>query len=61
MISELTDEKISIKVIDFGSAAYYDPNDLRYEVVGTPINYSPEIIQGLFHTPSMDYWNIGKY
>ena len=44
LISKLSENKIEVKIIDFGSAVYYNPLDMRTEVVGTPINYPPEII-----------------
>lgn len=52
------DNKINIKVIDFGTAMFYSPDVELEETLGTPYYVAPEVLMGNY-TEKCDVWSIG--
>eukprot|EP00826_Nyctotherus_ovalis_P054385 TRINITY_DN7116_c0_g3_i2.p1 TRINITY_DN7116_c0_g3~~TRINITY_DN7116_c0_g3_i2.p1 ORF type:complete len:361 (+),score=81.23 TRINITY_DN7116_c0_g3_i2:94-1176(+) len=58
--SSRTSDEPSIKVCDFGFARILDcAAALELSTVGTPLNMSPEMIQGAQYDVSSDIWSLG--
>lgn len=55
---EDSDDFINIKIIDFGTATYYDGGELLKELTGSSYYISPEVIQGGYNE-KCDEWSIG--
>ncbi|XP_061492658.1 PAS domain-containing serine/threonine-protein kinase isoform X2 [Rhineura floridana] len=53
-------EEFTIKLIDFGSAAYLEPNKLFYTFCGTIEYCSPEVLSGNpYLGPELEMWSLG--
>ncbi|KYO24820.1 PAS domain-containing serine/threonine-protein kinase [Alligator mississippiensis] len=53
-------EDFSIKLIDFGSAAYLEPGKLFYTFCGTIEYCSPEVLSGNpYEGPELEMWSLG--
>ncbi|NWH56215.1 PASK kinase, partial [Geococcyx californianus] len=53
-------EDFSIKLVDFGSAAYLEPGKLFYTFCGTIEYCSPEVLSGKpYHGPELEMWSLG--
>ncbi|XP_042316106.1 PAS domain-containing serine/threonine-protein kinase isoform X3 [Sceloporus undulatus] len=53
-------EDFTIKLIDFGSAAYLEPGKLFYTFCGTIEYCSPEVLSGnLYPGPELEMWSLG--
>ncbi|XP_009948578.1 PREDICTED: PAS domain-containing serine/threonine-protein kinase, partial [Leptosomus discolor] len=54
------DEDFTIKLVDFGSAAYLEPSKLFYTFCGTIEYCSPEVLSGKpYHGPELEMWSLG--
>ena len=49
-----------IKIIDFGLARSYDPDQTLRIMFGTPEFVAPEIVNYEAVTPASDMWSVGK-
>eukprot|EP00826_Nyctotherus_ovalis_P030292 TRINITY_DN2412_c0_g2_i5.p4 TRINITY_DN2412_c0_g2~~TRINITY_DN2412_c0_g2_i5.p4 ORF type:complete len:164 (+),score=64.84 TRINITY_DN2412_c0_g2_i5:645-1136(+) len=59
LIDSITeDNKINIKVIDFGTAMFFSSEDELEETLGTPYYVAPEVLMGSY-TEKCDEWSIG--
>ena len=59
LIDSITeDNKINIKVIDFGTAMFYSPDVKLVETLGTPYYVAPEVLKGIY-SEKCDVWSIG--
>ena len=47
-----------IKMIDFGSSLFFDPNSKLKEKLGTPYYIAPEVIDSNYDS-KCDIWSIG--
>ena len=52
------DGKLSIKIIDFGTALFFSTEHKLKETLGTPYYIAPEVIQGTYNE-KCDIWSIG--
>ncbi|NWS57329.1 PASK kinase, partial [Chunga burmeisteri] len=53
-------EDFTIKLVDFGSAAYLEPAKLFYTFCGTIEYCSPEVLSGKpYHGPELEMWSLG--
>uniref|UniRef100_A0A8C9EN54 PAS domain-containing serine/threonine-protein kinase n=1 Tax=Pavo cristatus TaxID=9049 RepID=A0A8C9EN54_PAVCR len=53
-------EDFTIKLVDFGSAAYLQPGKLFYTFCGTIEYCSPEVLSGKpYHGPELEMWSLG--
>uniref|UniRef100_A0A663LSX2 PAS domain-containing serine/threonine-protein kinase n=1 Tax=Athene cunicularia TaxID=194338 RepID=A0A663LSX2_ATHCN len=53
-------EDFTIKLVDFGSAAYLEPGKLFYTFCGTIEYCSPEVLCGKpYHGPELEMWSLG--
>ncbi|KFQ61691.1 PAS domain-containing serine/threonine-protein kinase, partial [Pelecanus crispus] len=53
-------EDFTIKLVDFGSAAYLEPSKLFYTFCGTIEYCSPEVLSGKpYHGPELEMWSLG--
>ncbi|XP_066050139.1 PAS domain-containing serine/threonine-protein kinase isoform X3 [Chamaea fasciata] len=53
-------EDFTIKLVDFGSAAYLEPGKLFYTFCGTIEYCSPEVLSGKpYHGPELEMWSLG--
>ncbi|NWR83816.1 PASK kinase, partial [Furnarius figulus] len=53
-------EDFTIKLVDFGSAAYLEPGKLFYTFCGTIEYCSPEVLAGKpYHGPELEMWSLG--
>ncbi|CAM9305597.1 unnamed protein product, partial [Bubo scandiacus] len=53
-------EDFTIKLVDFGSAAYLEPGKLFYTFCGTIEYCSPEVLYGKpYHGPELEMWSLG--
>ncbi|KAM6065274.1 PAS domain-containing serine/threonine-protein kinase isoform 2-T2 [Theristicus caerulescens] len=53
-------EDFTIKLVDFGSAAYLEPDKLFYTFCGTIEYCSPEVLSGKpYHGPELEMWSLG--
>ncbi|KFV12439.1 PAS domain-containing serine/threonine-protein kinase, partial [Pterocles gutturalis] len=53
-------EDFTIKLVDFGSAAYLEPGKLFYTFCGTTEYCSPEVLSGKpYHGPELEMWSLG--
>ncbi|NXH76021.1 PASK kinase, partial [Hydrobates tethys] len=53
-------EDFTIKLVDFGSAAYLGPGKLFYTFCGTIEYCSPEVLSGKpYHGPELEMWSLG--
>ncbi|NXI19731.1 PASK kinase, partial [Irena cyanogastra] len=53
-------EDFTIKLVDFGSAAYLEPGKLFYTFCGTIEYCSPEVLSGKpYHGPELEIWSLG--
>ncbi|XP_054839788.1 PAS domain-containing serine/threonine-protein kinase [Eublepharis macularius] len=53
-------EDFTIKLVDFGSAAYLEPNKLFYTFCGTIEYCSPEVLSGNpYLGPELEMWSLG--
>ncbi|NXI63780.1 PASK kinase, partial [Anseranas semipalmata] len=53
-------EDFTIKLVDFGSAAYLEPGKLFYTFCGTIEYCSPEVLSGQpYHGPELEMWSLG--
>ncbi|KAM9378376.1 PAS domain-containing serine/threonine-protein kinase [Phaethornis superciliosus] len=53
-------EDFTIKLVDFGSAAYLEPGKLFYTFCGTIEYCSPEVLTGKpYHGPELEMWSLG--
>ncbi|XP_040423239.1 PAS domain-containing serine/threonine-protein kinase [Cygnus olor] len=53
-------EDFTIKLVDFGSAAYLEPGKLFYTFCGTIEYCSPEVLSGqAYHGPELEMWSLG--
>ncbi|OXB83498.1 UNVERIFIED_CONTAM: hypothetical protein H355_006345 [Colinus virginianus] len=53
-------EDFTIKLVDFGSAAYLKPGKLFYTFCGTIEYCSPEVLSGKpYHGPELEMWSLG--
>lgn len=55
----LMDEKGHVCLTDFGMAKIIRKNELAMSFCGTPEYLSPEIISGVGHSKSCDWWALG--
>lgn len=55
------DEHGHICLTDFGMAKIVRKNELAMSFCGTPEYLSPEIISGVGHTISCDWWALGIF
>lgn len=54
------DDKLDIKITDFGFAKCYDPTEGGLtETLGSPLYMAPEIIKKLQYDCSVDIWALG--
>ena len=51
-------ESKMLKIIDFGTATEYNPNEKHHLLVGTPYYIAPEVIKGQY-TEKCDVWSCG--
>jgi len=59
LIDSITeDNKINIKVIDFGTAMFFSPDKKIEGTLGTPYYVAPEVLMGTY-TEKCDLWSIG--
>eukprot|EP00826_Nyctotherus_ovalis_P030297 TRINITY_DN2412_c0_g6_i1.p1 TRINITY_DN2412_c0_g6~~TRINITY_DN2412_c0_g6_i1.p1 ORF type:complete len:169 (+),score=54.08 TRINITY_DN2412_c0_g6_i1:613-1119(+) len=59
LIDSITeDNKINIKVIDFGTAMFFTPESEIEGTLGTPYYVAPEVLTGTY-TEKCDVWSIG--
>ncbi|NXE84120.1 PASK kinase, partial [Cochlearius cochlearius] len=53
-------EDFTVKLVDFGSAAYLEPGKLFYTFCGTIEYCSPEVLSGKpYHGPELEMWSLG--
>uniref|UniRef100_A0A8B9UCC1 PAS domain-containing serine/threonine-protein kinase n=1 Tax=Anas zonorhyncha TaxID=75864 RepID=A0A8B9UCC1_9AVES len=53
-------EDFTVKLVDFGSAAYLEPGKLFYTFCGTIEYCSPEVLSGqAYHGPELEMWSLG--
>ena len=52
-------DKLSIKVIDFGCSSFFDPEKLMTEVFGTPYYVAPEAVKDRKFNEKCDIWSAG--
>ncbi|XP_069721300.1 PAS domain-containing serine/threonine-protein kinase isoform X2 [Phaenicophaeus curvirostris] len=53
-------EDFTIKLVDFGSAAFLEPGKLFYTFCGTIEYCSPEVLSGKpYHGPELEMWSLG--
>ncbi|NWZ54903.1 PASK kinase, partial [Haliaeetus albicilla] len=53
-------EDFTIKLVDFGSAAYLEPGKLFYTFCGTIEYCSPEVLSGKpYYGPELEMWSLG--
>ncbi|XP_048811185.1 PAS domain-containing serine/threonine-protein kinase isoform X2 [Lagopus muta] len=53
-------EDFTVKLVDFGSAAYLQPGKLFYTFCGTIEYCSPEVLSGKpYHGPELEMWSLG--
>ncbi|XP_035755929.1 PAS domain-containing serine/threonine-protein kinase isoform X2 [Egretta garzetta] len=53
-------EDFTVKLVDFGSAAYLEPGKLFYTFCGTIEYCSPEVLTGKpYHGPELEMWSLG--
>mmetsp|Transcript_5689 Transcript_5689/g.513 ORF Transcript_5689/g.513 Transcript_5689/m.513 type:complete len:84 (+) Transcript_5689:484-735(+) len=57
----LMDEEGHICLTDFGMAKIMRKGELAMSFCGTPEYLSPEIITGVGHTASADWWALGIF
>jgi serine/threonine protein kinase len=56
----MVDEKLQVKLIDFGFATLYNPQDQLSTNCGSPLYAAPEIVRGQQYTgPEVDSWSVG--
>ena len=55
----LIDSDGYIKLSDFGLSKRLKDNEKTYSFCGTPEYLSPEIVQGIGHFKSCDWWSLG--
>lgn len=56
---DLPNEKIYIKLTDFGFAVKYDPNKKEQLSVGTPLYMAPELCERKPYDNKVDVWAVG--
>jgi len=56
---EVGDEVGTVKLIDFGMAARYDPATPIRQAMGTAGYLAPECCHSVPHSPAMDMWSLG--
>ena len=54
-----TKDGLRIKLIDFGTAAFYKPGEFMKEVIGTPYYIAPEVLSQMKYTEKCDIWSCG--
>ncbi|XP_042677071.1 PAS domain-containing serine/threonine-protein kinase isoform X2 [Centrocercus urophasianus] len=53
-------EDFTVKLVDFGSAAYLQPGKVFYTFCGTIEYCSPEVLSGKpYHGPELEMWSLG--
>ena len=56
----MVDEKLRVKLIDFGFATLFHPQDQLNTNCGSPLYAAPEIVRGQQYTgPEVDCWSVG--
>ncbi len=58
LIESTKDDRINIKVIDFGTAEAFQPNCKMRQTLGTPYYIAPEVLQQNY-TEKCDVWSCG--
>lgn len=58
LINSIEDDKINVKIIDFGNALVSPPDKIICEKVGTVYYVAPEILMGNY-TSTCDIWSLG--
>ena len=53
------EDELAIKVIDFGFACEFDPEEGMSLVLGSPLYMAPEIVTGQTYTEKVDVWALG--
>jgi calcium-dependent protein kinase len=51
-------ESQTLKIADFGTAVFFDPNKKLKDLVGTPYYMAPEVINGNYDE-KCDVWSCG--
>jgi serine/threonine protein kinase len=56
----LLDSKMQVRLIDFGFANFYHPDQLQSTFCGSPYYASPEMVRGVDYIgPEVDVWSLG--
>ena len=58
LIDSISDNKLNVKIIDFGTALICKPNTMVTEKVGTIYYIAPEVLKGNY-TSKCDVWSLG--
>ena len=56
MLMNKSGEDFQVKLIDFGMATKYEPNEKLSKVQGTPYYIAPEVIGGMYDSKA-DVWS----
>ena len=58
--TNLTREKVVVKIADFGFSKMYDPQEVWMRTqCGTPLNMAPEVLNGEIYNFKADIWSLG--
>lgn len=55
----MTEDKIEIKLADFGFSTILGQNEMTRTQCGTPLNMAPEVLNGKFYNYKVDIWSLG--
>ena len=50
---------LTVKLVDFGFAAYVDPENGLDDYLGSPLFLAPEVFEGRKYNEKVDIWSLG--
>ena len=55
----MMDDKMNVKLVDFGFSRYFDRSKGLQQVLGTPLYMAPEITKKEKYDSKVDIWSLG--
>lgn len=59
LLESMSDDKLDLKIADFGFSCIFDPQEGLDLVLGSPLYMAPELIQRQKYNEKVDIWSLG--